>query len=191
MATPCDVENQRFLFGDQWTVVFKYDDTDFYQMEAIKLQGVIGDVAHSTKAVDVIALHQTSGLLLLEAKDFRGHRIANKPRLDGEVSVEVAVKTRDTVAALLGAARCRVTEFPSENLVAALRGKDVMVVLWLEDDTFRDERRAKVLLGVLNQRLKTTLSWLNVRTFVLSSSVPNRINHLSVTNLLGAGRPNK
>ena len=191
MPRPLDVEKQRFTFGDSWTIAFKYDDTDFHQKEATKLQGLIDSVPHSTKAVDVVGLHEASGLLLLEAKDFRGHRIANKPRIAGEVSVEVAVKVRDTVASLIGAARKPETEFPSGELAAALQqGKNVSVVLWLEDDTFRDERRAKVFLSTLNQKLKSLLSWLNVTTLVLSSAVPNRINHLMVTNLPGAGQPN-
>jgi hypothetical protein len=188
MATICDVENQRFDFGDEWAVVFKYDDTDFHQKRAVKLQGLISDVPHSTKAVDLIGLHQSSGLLLLEAKDFRGHRIANKPRIEGEVSVEVAVKVRDTVAALVGAARGAVTEFPSRELISALESrKEVTAVLWVEDDTFNNPGKTKVMLSALNQRLKSLLSWLHVRTFVLSSSVPNRLNHLKVTNLEGAG----
>lgn len=192
MPTPLEVENQLFEFGDEWTVAFKYDDSSFYQREATKLQGLIDGVPHSTKAVDLIGLHQISGMLLLEAKDFRGHRIANKPRIEGEVSVEVAVKARETIAALIGASRKPVSEFPSDQLVNALkRGKDVCVVLWLEDDTFKkDVTKAKVTLSTLNQRLKSLLSWLNVRTFVLSSTVPNRINHLTVTNLAGAGQPN-
>jgi len=139
----------------------------------------------------VVGLHNVSGLLLLEAKDFRGHRIANKQRINHEVSVEVAVKARDTLAALVGAARKPVSEFPSIQLATALnQGNDVAVVLWLEDDTFSDERRTKVSLGTLNQRLKVLLTSLNVRTFVLSSAVPNRINHMAVTNLPGAGQPN-
>lgn len=191
MPTPLKVEKQLFEFGDQWFITFKYDDTDFHQKEATKLQGVIDGVPHSTKAVDVVGLHNVSGLLLLEAKDFRGHRIANKPRIEGEVSVEVAVKARDTIAALLGAARKPVTEFSSGELAAALeQGRDITVVLWLEDDTFKNADRARVSLGALNQRLKSLLSWLNARAFVLSSSVPNRINHLTVTNLPGAGQPN-
>ncbi len=172
-------------------IAFKYDDADFYRKEATRLQGDIGGVPHSTKAVDVVALHEVGGLLLLEAKDFRGNRIANKPRVEGEVSVELAVKARDTVAALVGAARKPVAEFPSDKLAAALGpGKEVSVVLWLEDDTFTDEKTTKAKLGPLNQRLKPLLSSLNVRAFVSSSAVPNKINHLTVTNLPGAGQPN-
>jgi hypothetical protein len=191
MPTPLDVENQRFEFGDQWSAAFKYDDTTFYRKEAIRLQGDVDGVPQSTKAVDVVGLHDPSGLLLLEAKDFRGHRIANKPRIEGEVAVEVAVKVRDTIAALIGASRKPVDEFPSEVLVTALqRGREVTVVLWLEDDTFRNKDRAKAMLSALNGVLKSKLTWLNVRTFVLSSSVANRLPHLAVSNLPGAGQPN-
>ena len=77
------------------------------------------------------------------------------------------------------------------ELAAALKkGKDVAVVLWLEDDTFLNVERAKQKLSALNGVLKSKLAWLNVRTFVLSSAVPNRINGLTVTNLPGAGQPN-
>lgn len=192
MPTPLDVENQRFVFGDRWTVAFKYDDIEFYRKEAIKLQGEVDGLAQSAKAVDVVGLHQHTGLLLLEVKDFRGHRIANKGRLGDELATEVAAKARDTVAALVGAARKPVSEFPSETLMAALgKNKPLSIILWLEDDTFRNTENAKVSLGVLNQKLKTKLSWLNARTLALSSSVPmNRLDELTVTNLPGAGQPN-
>ncbi len=191
MPIPLDVEKQHFEFSAPWTVAIKYDDTVFFRKEAIKLQGQIDGVSHSTRAVDVIGLHKNSGLLLLEAKDFRGHRIENKDRIKNEVSVEVAVKVRDTVAALIGLARKPVAEFPAEELAAALSpGKKISVVLWLEDDTFCDVERTKQKLGVLTGVLKSKLSWLNVRSLVLSSAVDNRISDMRVTNLPSAGRPN-
>jgi hypothetical protein len=183
MPTPLKVEDQLFEFGDQWTVAFKYDDTTFYR-ESVEHK------LDETQAVDVIALG-TFMLLLLEAKDFRGYRIANKGKLKGPIADVVARKARDTVAGLLGASRLPVNEFASELLAEGLRhGKDVAVVLWLEDDTFSDVRTAKAKLQALNGVLKQRLAWLNVRTLVLSSSVPNKINHLTVTNLPGAGQPN-
>ncbi len=39
MPKSLDVEMQRFVFGDRWTVAFKYDDSLFHQKEATKLQG--------------------------------------------------------------------------------------------------------------------------------------------------------
>ncbi len=191
MITSLDVENQRFEFGEQWSVAFKYDDTAFYRKEANRLQGDIGGIPHSTKAVDIVGVHDVSGLLLLEAKDFRRNRIANKPRIKGEVAVEVAFKVRDTIAAFLGASRKPVDEFPAEHLAGALqRGAKVTVVLWLEDDSFRDSDHAKQTLSVLNGELKSKLAWLNVKTFVLSSNVANRLPNLKVSNLPSASQPN-
>jgi len=119
-----DVEKQRFEFGDRWTVAFKYDDTGFYRNGPERLKGELEErsknefkkVPQSTRAVDVVGLHKTDGLLLLEAKDFRGHRIENKKRLDdGQVCLEVSLKARDTVAGLIGAARHAMSEFPSSQ----------------------------------------------------------------------------
>lgn len=148
MPTQLDVEKQRFEFGDNWTVALKYDDSRFYRGGPERLKGELEErsnnesktVPQATRAVDVIGLHQQDGVLLLEAKDFRGHRIENKNRLQRQIILEVALKTRDTVAGLLGAARSAVTEFPAEGLVAAMQGgRMVTVVLWIEDDTFKEE----------------------------------------------------
>lgn len=197
MSTPLTVERQRFVFGGHWTVVFKYDDTAFYREGPERLKGDLIKrsnsstkvVPQATRAVDVIGVHATNGLLLLEAKDFRGFRTENEHRVKGEAALEVALKVRDTIAALVGAARKPVDEFPAEDVTAFLaQGRRVSVVLWLEDDTFCDERMAKSKLGILNGVLKSKLAWLNVKTFVLSSSVPNRLNDLTVTDLPGAGQ---
>lgn len=190
MSITLTVEKQRFEFGAGWSFAFKYDETGFYRESASKLQGDIDEKPHSTKAVDLVCFHETMGLLFLEAKDFRGHRIVNKNRIQSnEVSLEAAVKVRDTVAALLGAARKNITEFQATDMVKALEaGKQVTVVLWLEDDTFRNEQEMKRRLGTLTQVLKSKLSWLNVKALVLSSKVPNSIQGLRVSNLQGAGQ---
>lgn len=190
MSICIDIENQCFTFGNNWTFAFKYDDTNFYRKSASKLQGDIDGIPHSTKAVDIVGIHKDGSLLLLEAKDFRGHRIENKGRMNGEVSLEAAVKSRDTVAALVGAARKSVDEFKSDCLMDALKnGKEVKVVLWLEDDTFQDVRKTKQTLSALTGKLKSKLSWMNVKTLVLSSSVDNRLPDLTVSNVQGAGQP--
>jgi hypothetical protein len=199
MSTPLDVEKQRFTFGDSWTVAFKYDDSRFYRSGPERLKGELEErsnneskiVSQATRAVDVIGLHQEDGLLLLEAKDFRGHRIENKNRLHRQIILEVALKTRDTVAGLLGAARSAVSEFPSGGLLAAMQaGQMVTVVLWIEDDTFLEEQKTKAVLNHLNGVLKEKLAWMNVRTLVQSSRAPIKLRDLTVTNLPGAGQPN-
>jgi len=190
MPTSLDVEKQRFAFGETWQLAFKYDATAFYREGPERLKGELEGASQATRAMDVVALHPASGLLLLEAKDFRGHRIENKARItDGEVAVEVALKVRDTVAGLLGAARKRVSSFPAETIFSFLKcGKEVTVVLWLEDDVQRDDARAKQQLSTLNGLLKAKLAWLNVKTLVLSSRVPNRLADLTVSNLAGVGQ---
>src|SRR4051794_8602213 len=117
MATELAVEKQRFAFGDGWVAAFKYDDTRYYERGPLRCHGELDGVGHGTKAVDVVALHLHAGLLLLEVKDFRGYRIQNKPRLkSGEIAVEVALKIRDTVAGLIGAARQDVQEFDAAEI---------------------------------------------------------------------------
>ncbi len=191
MPTALDVEKQRFTFGDRWDLAFKYDDASFYRNGPERLKGNLDGVTQGTRAVDVVALHATAGLLLLEAKDFRGYRIANKKRITNrEIAVEIALKVRDTVAGLIGAARQNVLEFDAAAIKAAFnRGKDLVIVLWLEDDTSKDARVWKQQLDLITQDMKSKLSWLDAKFYVLSLSVPNRLPDLTVTNLRGAGRP--
>jgi hypothetical protein len=204
MPTTLDVEKQRFVFGDSWTVAFKYDDCDFYRKGPERLKGELLErseangvavekvVPQSTRAVDVMAYCGEAGLLLMEAKDFRGYRIANKHRFkDSEVALEVALKARDTIAALVGALRQPESNFPADALRNTLeKNERVKLVLWLEDDALVDVKRAQQHLNTLNQTLKTKVAWLNVRTYVLSSRVRNWLPDLTVTNLPGAGQPN-
>jgi hypothetical protein len=191
MTPPLDVEKQRFEFSDAWTLAFKYDDSRFYREGPERLKGDVDGVSQSTRAVDVVAIHRKMGILLLEAKDFRGHRIANKKRLtSGEIVVEVALKVRDTIAGLVGADRKSVNEFDAVALSKALGpAKDVTVVLWIEDYDQVTPERAKQQMDTLNQSLKKKLAWLGVKTFVLSSKASNRIPGLTVTDLPGAGQP--
>ena len=204
MPTSLDVEKQCFVFGESWTVAFKYDDCNFYRKGPERLKGELCEraevngvgveklVPQSTRSMDVMAYRRESGLLLMEAKDFRGYRIANKHRIkDSEVALEVALKARDTIAGLVGALRQADSKFPADALRKTLeRNERVTVVLWLEDDALSDVNWAKRQLNTLNETLKTKLAWLNVRTFVLSSRVENRLQDLAVTNLSGAGQPN-
>jgi hypothetical protein len=177
VPTPLEVEHQRFTFGDTWTRVFKYDDTGFYRSKVERH-------LKQTKAVDVLGVHTSEGLLLLEVKDFRGHRIANKKRLsNGDLAMEVALKVKDTVAGVIGACRGGVKDFenPGKHIVSK---EKLIVVLWLEDDTSQNLLDWKGCLHTINQKIKECLAWLGpVRTFVQSSRTDNRLPDLEVTNL--------
>lgn len=189
MPKTLDVEKQRFTFDDEWKIALKYDDTACYREGIERLKGEIDKVPQSTRAVDVLALHTTAGLLMMEVKDFRGHRIANKHRITNkEVILEAALKIRDTVAGLVGAAREVSGEFNTAAISAAYGpGKELLVVLWLEDDASEDPRKWKAQLDVLTQELKTKVRWLHAKCFVVSGSL-HRLPGLSVTNLPGAGQ---
>ncbi len=177
MPTALQVEDQLFTFGDAWTSAFKYDDTDFYRTKMEKH-------LPQTKAVDVLAICHKQELLLLEAKNFRGYRIANKKRLsNGELAIEVALKVKDTVAGIMGALRSRISAFETVGK-SMITAEKLIVVLWLEDDTSRNLSEWKVCLDTINQKIKEHLAWLGpVRTLVLSSQTANRLPDLTVKNL--------
>jgi hypothetical protein len=178
MPTLLQVEDQLFTFGDAWTSVFKYGDTDFYRSKVEKH-------LPQTKAVDVLGVRPKQGLLLLEAKDFRGYRIANKKRLgNGELAIEVAAKVKDTVAGVLGGFRGREKGFESVGKHVVSTEK-LIVVLWLEDDTSQNLFEWKTRLDTINQKIKECLAWLGpIRTYVLSSQTYNKqVPDLTVANL--------
>lgn len=83
-ATILDEGTLRFAFDPAWRAV-KWDDTATYRRGMGTLSG--------SKGTDFVGLHPDYGLLLLEVKDFRGHRIENRQRLlSGELAIEVAVR---------------------------------------------------------------------------------------------------
>ncbi len=83
------VDTLTFEFPDGWPVI-KYDDCHFYRNGPRKPEG--------TKAVDILAIGPR-GLFVIEATDFRGDRIEDKPKL----VQECAQKIRDSLAILYGA----------------------------------------------------------------------------------------
>lgn len=190
MPTVLDIEKQRFTFSDRWKAAFKYDDTSFYRNGPEKLKGGLEGHPQATRAVDVVGLHDKAGVLLLEAKDFRGHRIANKRRItDAEIVVEAALKARDTLAGLVGAARKGCNEFAAADIWSAMeKPHPLLIVLWLEDDASANLLYWKQQLDTLAQRLKEKIGWMEARCYVLSSKTQNRLPDLSVTNLPGAGQ---
>lgn len=79
-----------FEFGKSWSVT-KLDSNTFYREHMEKLDG--------TKAVDFVGTANNQDLYLIEVKDFRGHRIENKDRLqDGQLAIETGQKVRDSIS---------------------------------------------------------------------------------------------
>jgi hypothetical protein len=160
-----DEQALRFEFDDTWQVV-KYDEEPIFQQGIKTLQG--------TRDVDFVALRAGKQLFFIEVKDFRGYRIQNKKRIsNGELADLVAWKVRDTVAALVGAGRCKPDDETWRELARALEpGHGVRVVLWLEEDppSGRRDIRAPSRRSILQKDIEKRLSWLDVRAVVESRS---------------------
>lgn len=140
-----------------------------------------------TKATDFVAARK-DGLLFLEVKDFRGHRIANKQRLsDGELAVEVAQKVRDTIAGLVGARRTGgdAAEWAPFVDGATNAKRSCHVILWIEQDV--PPRAAPGTLdrarNSLEQLLKQQLRWLTTHVFVASLERAHRLADVGVRNI--------
>ena len=165
MATTIIEDNLEFTFGNAWQVV-KYDDTTTYREGIERLKGVLDkgtpdEKNEGTKAADIVGLHPHFGLLLMEVKDFRKNRIANKKRVNGEVALEVALKVRDSVAGLVGAWRWNKSEAAyGTSLKPSI---PVKVVLWIESDETNDKKAWSERLRALGEDMGRKLRWLSVR----------------------------
>lgn len=150
----------RFEFGDEWSLVFKWDDHDAHVHGLRKFNG--------TKAVDFVGLHvHGDEPWFIEVKNFSKYRIENKRRLDsGELFKEVAAKVRASIASLVWACgRDERRAADVERFVRAMlawKGK-VPVILWLEDELLTPEKASKY-----RDLLQRELGWLNAHVRVMS-----------------------
>ena len=109
-----------FAFPDGWTAA-KYDAWAFYRNQ-------FQNVAGGCKAVDLLALGPNRTLWLIEVKDYRAH-----PRTKvQDLPSEIAVKVRDTLAALLPASVWAADGAEQTAAGDMLRATQVHVVLHLE-----------------------------------------------------------
>lgn len=174
MATRIEEAGLVFEFDDDWEVVVKWDDRPAYRDGLQKLEG--------SRAVDIIALSPAREMLLLiEIKDFRGHRIRNRDRIkSGSLFLEVGHKVRDSVAGVRGAARTKNDQDVADLARQIAANASLTVVLWLEEDRHATSqptstRRAKSRLSTLTQELKRRVRWLTPKAVVQSLAT----NHLS------------
>jgi len=164
----------RFDFGSTWEVE-KFDEHTVYRdgIERLKEPIVCGHCRTSrdvgTKAVDFIGRHQDR-LYLLEVKDFHGHGVENRKRLREQLAIEVALKVRDTLAALVGALHfCRPRSLTLRPLAEQVLRNPPKVLVWLEMDPFpaRLEQRGDPTLDLRNA-LRQSLRWLNPDVWVVN-----------------------
>ncbi len=166
----------QFTFGPRWEVA-KLDEHPAYRQGIEKLS--------HTKAVDFLAVLDGHALYFMEVKDFRSYRIENERRLTtGELTLEWGHKVRDSVACIVGAYR-QSEETLWNRCVAILRdkGQEIKVVLWLEYDPPRyDRKRQQVQASIDQNILKKKFKWLTNKVLVVNLQ-NNTLPDLSVENL--------
>ena len=166
MPTTVEEDELELEFDDEWDVIIKWDETTAYRNGIHKLQ--------ESKAVDVLAYSRSRKIMLMiEIKDFRRYRIENKPRIsNGDLFDEVALKVRDTVAGVRGAARTREDQDVAEIAKKIASRTPLTVLLLLEEDRDAEavpkstRSRRKGRRSTMSQELKTRVKWLTTRALV-------------------------
>lgn len=136
-----------FTFPDNGWMVSKYDEWSHYRNQANTLCG-------SAKAIDFLAIERESCCWLLEVKDFREHRRTKAI----DLADEVAVKVRDTLAALVGAQRLANDDSERSHARKAIRARSIRIVLHLEQPKQHSKLFPRVIKPAdVLQRLKQLL----------------------------------
>lgn len=148
-----------FDFPNDWQAS-KFDDWSFHRNQFQKVCG-------GAKAIDILAVEGNTCIWTIEIKDYRQHRRTKTI----ELPEEVALKVRDSLAALV-AARANATDDEEKQLAsAALLCSRLRVVLHLEQPT----RHSKLFpRGIdpakVKQRLKQLIKAIDPHPLVLEIS---------------------
>ena len=186
--------NLRFTFDDAWSVT-KLDDCPFFRDRLMPMQ--------LTGAFDFLALRRPAALYFIEVKDYRGSAIELKnseKMCDADaLFLQVARKSKDSVACIAGAARVLNDAFWSQCADVLRKLQSVVkVVFWLEFDLGRRalgrnpewirqeiRSRAKTQANVLKSRL----NWLTKAVVVTNQAISvGELPGVSVENLARAGQ---
>jgi len=162
------IKHHHFRFGKTWRRAVSFDETP--ELQKVK-------VLEGTKDMDIVAVRSTGDLFLIEVTDFRGYEEELEKKIDGKgLALETAQKTRDTLAALVGAVRTCTDRREWEPYAKALTSAktSIRIVLWLEEDrlarTPYQARRTDVGRGVLKGQLEKMLKWLTSRVIIESNA---------------------
>ncbi|OAD23054.1 hypothetical protein THIOM_001120 [Candidatus Thiomargarita nelsonii] len=130
------------------------------------------------------------GDLVIEVKDFRGHRVENRDRLfkaklpscqlvNGKcqldkgslwLPIELAQKVRDSIACIIGNSHTSSEPKTWQPYAKLICRQKIKVILWLEQDLPDNPfERKKVELSIRIKRFKQKLSWLTYKVLVCSS----------------------
>ena len=158
-----------FDFSDaHWTCLLQFDKTRDFQNAQEALSG--------TKGVDFTGILENQSLVFIEVKNFRGHRIETKPRIEGgddPVWLEAAKKIRDSVSVVVGSARNSTHLKETWQRYLEIMGSEkryIHFVLWLEQDlpaqASKAKRKSEKNEIELRRDLKKSLHWLTPRVDV-------------------------
>ena len=179
-----------FTFPDGWQAS-KFDEWIFYRQQFNRLSGTravcsskkcgteltcqaCGKPATTgTKAIDILAIEGTICCWCIEIKDYRKHR--RTKTLD--IADEIAIKVRDSLAALAAAAANANKESETEQAIAALACRRFRIVLHLEQPAKHSKLfpRAIEPKSVL-QRLKQLVKAIDPHPLVVETTQMNGVS---------------
>lgn len=167
-----------FAVNDADITAIKFDETTFFEKHFKKLQ--------TSKGIDfLIQDHVRNEFFLIEVKNFRGaeHEPDTKKRLQigtkESVTFETALKIRDTISCIVGANRSVQEEQIKEFRNILKNESPIKVILLLEAPSEKE-----ALYKILTDDLKKQLSWLNVKTIVMSrDALESSLSWLTIKNL--------
>ena len=186
--------NLRFTFDDAWSVT-KLDEDPFFQKRLMPMQ--------LTGAVDFLGLYKHSAVYFIEVKDYRGSAIEleNREKMcDGATLFhQVARKSKDSVACIVGAARLLRDDFWSRCADVLRKPHSIVkVVFWLEFDFGRRgyghnptwiEQQTRAIAMTKANSLKTALTWLTKEVLVTNQTLVTReLPGVTVENAARAGQ---
>lgn len=154
---PAITEGQlQFDFPDGWLAT-KFDEWSFYVNQ---FQSVCG----GAKAVDVIAIEPNVCLWKIEAKDYRQHRRTKTI----DIAEEIAVKSRDSLAAIM-AAQANANDADEKQMARrAVRCPRIRIVLHLEQPPKHSKLFPRAIdPAKVKQRLKQLIKAIDPHPLVL------------------------
>lgn len=146
----------QFDFPDDWLAT-KFDEWSFYVNQ---FQSVCG----GAKAVDVIAVDPNACLWKIEAKDYRRHRRTKTI----DIAEEIAVKSRDSLAAIM-AAQANANDTDEKQMARkAVRCPRIRIVLHLEQPLKHSKLFPRAIDPAnVKQRLKQLIKAIDPHPLVL------------------------
>ncbi len=156
--------NLQFAFPNEWQAT-TFDSWSFYRNQ---FQSVCG----GSKAVDLLAIEPTACAWTIEVKDYRQHRRTKTI----DLAEEVAVKVRDSLAAL-AAANVNANDSHERSMAhAALRCPRFRVVLHLEQPAKHSRLFPRAIDPVhIQQRLKQLIKAIDAHPLVVEMGRMNGV----------------